>query len=247
MSWDVRTNIKAKPGSQGTLFQGGSEQMTDAKWPRGYTPERLHEVHQVVSPSKRPLRDRPSMGEYDTNGETRKLIDNIARSTVPSEHLQRLQFFPGKLDEEMTTGKGDSQMLAGGLYNKPATPNPNRFGMIRVRRGDADNPVAIHEIGHHASYLAGRPDITTRTQQGHEEATADAYAETHFRDRRGQKSDLNGYRYMQPDSERNAEFFASYHKTRPRQHEFSSYRPDPHLPGLDAVTVFKAGRKPRPT
>lgn len=241
MTWDVRTNIKAKPGSQGTLFQGGSDQMTDAKWPRHYTPERLAEAHEAVSPSKRVLRDRPGMGKYDTNPDTRRLIDTVARSTVPAEHLQRLQFSPGKLPEEMNTGSGDAQMTADGLYTRPRSPRGNAH--ISVRQGMADNPVAIHEIGHHASFLAGGADFGNRTKMGREEGKADAYAQEHFRDRRGRSTSFDGYRYMQPDSLRNAEFFASYHGTRPREREFSPYRPDPHLPGLDAVSMYKAGRK----
>lgn len=243
MSWDVRTNMKAKPGSQGTLFQGGSEQMTDAKWPRHYTPERLHEVRQVVAPGRKSFRDLPGMGALGRPGEVRKLIDNIARSTVPGEHLQRLQFEPNKSKADMTVGAGDSQILAGGIYTKPPSNNPNSSGLLRVRRGAADSEVAIHEIGHHASYLAGRPKLTTRTQLGQEEAKADAYAQAHFRDRRGRRTKVDGYRYLQPDSERNAEFFASYHATRPREIEFSSRPMDPHLPGLSAVDMYKAGRK----
>lgn len=243
MTWDVRTNMKAKPGSQGTLFQGGSDQMTDAKWPRHYTPERLHEVRNAVAPRSRVFRDEPYLHEYDTASEERKLIGNIARSTVPGEHLQRLQFSPGKSAAAMTIGSGDAEMVAGGLYTKPPSPNPNSSARVRLRRGLADNAVAIHEIGHHASYLSGPPNLDTRTALGHEEATADAYAQEHFRDRRGRRTQFNGYRYVQPDSERNAEFFASYHATRPREIEFSPQRMDPHLPGLSAVEMYKAGRK----
>lgn len=250
MSWDVRTNMKAKPGSQGSLFQGGSEQMTDAKWPRGYTPERLQQVRKVVGPGQRVFRDEPYLHTYDIAGEQRKLIDNIARSTVPGEHLQRLQFSPGKTNVDMTVGAGDSEMTAGGLYRKPQSPNPNHFGSISVRRGDADKPVAIHEIGHHASYLAGRPPLETVADHGREEGQADAYAQTHFRDRRGRPTDVEGYRYMRPDSVRTQDFFDAYHAVRPRTptawqplspQEIERRRQ--HLPGLDPVTVFKAGRK----
>jgi hypothetical protein len=248
VSWDVRSNIKAKPGSQGTLFQGGSDQMTDAKWPRGYTPERLHQVREAVAPGREVFPDEPYMKSYDTNGDTRKLIDNIARSTVPGAHLNRVQFSAGKSKAQMTVGSGDSEMTAGGLYTRPPSDDgPRGVGRIRVLKGVADDPVAIHEIGHHASHLAGPPALVTKTDLGREEGKADAYAETHFRDRRGRQISDNGYRYTEPNSERNAEFFASYHATRPRTPEFAPYKPDPHLPGLDAATVYKAGRKQRPT
>lgn len=243
MSWDVRTNIKAKPGSQGTLFQGGSEQMTDAKWPRHYTPERLAEVKKAVAPGQKRFRDEPYMQQYDTNGETRKLIDNIARSTVPAAHLNRLQFSPGKSVNDMTTGSGDHSFTAGGDYTNPPTANPNSVGVIRVLRGDAGHPVPIHEIGHHVSHLAGTQSYGTPTQRGTEEGKADAYAEEHFRDRRGRPTSYNGYRYMRPDPVRNGEFFDAYHATRPRDRELEAYNPEPHLPGLDARTVFMAGRK----
>lgn len=242
MSWDVRTNIKTKPGSQGTLFQGGSDQMTDAKWPRHYTPERLAQIKDVVAPKQKVFPDRPGMGKYDDAPDTRKLIDNIARSTVPGDHLQHLQFSANKQPGEMTVGEGDSQMTADGLYSRSKLRVGD--GLIRMRRGMADSPVAIHEIGHHLDHLTGRAPARTRTDLGHEEGRADAYADEHFRDRRGRPTtSFDGYRYMQPDSVRNAEFFAAYHGSRPRRHEFSSFKPDPHLPGLDAVTVYKAGRK----
>lgn len=240
MSWDMRSNIKPKPGSQGTLFQGSSDQMTDAKWPRHYTPERLHQVREAVAPRQRAFRD--DMHEYDTAGETRKLIDNVARSTVPAEHLQRLQFSPGRSASDMLTGSGDVEMTAAGKYNKPLSANPNSVGVIRLLRGAAEDPVAIHEIGHHASHLFGAMTYGSRTEQGREEAKADAYAEEHFRDRRGRPTSYSGYRYVQPDSVRNAEFFAAYHSTRPRPPAHRRQELHPHLPELDARTAYRAGK-----
>jgi hypothetical protein len=243
MTWDVRTNMKAKPGSQGVLFRGGADQMTDAKWPRHYTPERMAQVKAAVAPGQRSFRDEPYLMQFDTAGEQRKLIDNIARSTVPAAHLNRLQFSPGKSETEMSTGSGDSQMIAGGTYTKPPSANPNSLGVVQLLKGDAEHPVAIHEIGHHASHVAGTMAYGTPAQRGAEEGKADTYAQEHFRDRRGRSTSWDGYRYMRPDPVRNAEFFDAYHGARPRQRELEAYNPDPHLPGLDARTVFKAGRK----
>lgn len=243
MTWDVRTNIKAKPGSQGTLFQGGSGQMTDAKWPRRYTPERLHEVRDVVAAGQSSVfRGKPSLGEDDAAGETRRLVDNIARSTVPGEHLQELQFGANVHPDDMEHGEGDARMTADGLYT-PSKMFKGR-GYIKVGRGMADNPVAIHEIGHHVDHMTGVRPVQTRTDLGHSEGRADAYADTHFRDRRGRPTTtFDGYRYVEPDSVRNDEFFAAYHGTRPRQPSFPPHPPETPLPGLDGATVYKLGRK----
>lgn len=216
MTWDVRTNLKAKPGSQGTLFQGGSDQMTDAKWPRGYSPERLHEVKAAVLPDKRILADEPHMYPFDTNREKRKLVDNIARSTVPVHHMLGVQFQPGQTSLAMSSSDPHDSAVPGGLYeerskqwNEPAT--------IKLHEGVADRPTAIHEIGHHVSQETGTPHSAygNTRQRGEEEAFADNYAQQHYRPRRGEKFQGVGmYNGGEEDHVRTHQFFEAYHAHR---------------------------------
>lgn len=266
MTWDVRTNIKAKPGSQGTLFQGGSDQMTEAKWPRGYTPERLNEVLPSAAPYKSDVRDTPY--EYGGSGsERRKLVDNIARSTVPGEHLQRLQFQPGTSASGMRhSGPNADPMVPSGMYNKRRREFESHQATVKLLKGQADRPVAIHEIGHHASQEQGTPhsDYDTVQKRGQEEAFADNYAQEHYRPRRGEKYPGVGmYNGGDPDHVRTTEFFNAYHAHRDYRPVFGatgmgvgatkstpppppgSPDPKPPLPGLDAVSIAKA--QPRGT
>jgi hypothetical protein len=217
--------MKAKPGSQGTLFQGGSDQMTDKKWPRGYTPERLHEVKSAVLPDKRILADNPRMYPYDTAGDTRKLVDTIARSTVPVGHLQSLQFEPGLSKYAMMdTGPNADPMVPGGLYEKPretAGPSymrrPEGPATIKLLEGVAGGHIPIHEIGHHVSLEQGTEHsaYSNPRQRGQEEAFADNYAQQHYRPRRGERYQGVGmYNGGERDHIRSEQFFDAYHAHR---------------------------------
>lgn len=222
MSWDVRTNIKAKPGSQGTLFQGGSEQMTDAKWPRGYTPGRLAIARAAADPH-----GMYSRGEHDksdnrfgTGPQRRDLIDTIARSTVPAEHLQDVKFYPGQNDLDYNRPKDSgSKFVTGGTYTRKGSQRgamTYRENEISIRRGNEANSVPIHEIGHHVSHESGNHGgYDSSMERGKEEAFADDYASRHYRPKRGEfYGGQWEYAMGARDERRTDTFYSSYHASR---------------------------------
>jgi hypothetical protein len=218
-SWEMRTNIKAQPGSQGTLFQGGADQMTDAKWPRGYTPERLHQVLPLIAPDKDWLRDRPMGPPWDLIPDRRKLVDTVARSTVPAAHLRGVQFSAGRrmLDMELPEGE-----YATGTY----TPQEGSFlPHIQIAEMHSGNSTPIHEIGHHVSHQRGLVSYETPGERGHEEGLADAYAQEHFRDRRGRPGVEPTYAGGQMNEQRPEAFYNSYHAARGNPQDYDrNYR-----------------------
>jgi len=238
----MRSNLKAKSGSQGTLFQGGKEQMTDARWPRGYTPERLHEVMgPITHGGQRWLAQGERGKERQTGPDRRDLIDNVARSTIPAHHLQGLQFYPGvHLTEEGTIGNYRRK----GTRVGAATATGNQ---LHLAKGFADSPDAIHEIGHHVSFeRADHPGYDTPASRGKEEAYADEYAQTHYRPPRGDQyyGGVGTYADGMPGGGRTAEFYDAYHAHRgtPRvgtelraraDAETAHERANPTLPGLE--------------
>jgi hypothetical protein len=232
VTWDVRTNIKAKPGSQGTLFQGGSDQMTEAKWPRGYTPERLNAVHDEIGPG-RPARTATGT-VVPVREERRKLIDTVARSTVPLAHLQRVQFHPGVLHAEGRAGERLGKNTAG-VYH-PKRIRGTEYGSevepaeIQIIRGESETSTAIHEIGHHVSARdrTWHSAYDTTQKRGTEEAFADNYAQEHYRPRKGEKyRGVGMYNGGDTDHIRTAQFFDAYHKHRDYQPIFGRQYHDP--------------------
>lgn len=206
MTWDVRSNIKAKPGSQGTLFQGGSDQMTDAKWPRGYTPDRLHEVSSAMGVSRY---NKTGEENWETGSELRKAVDTVARSTVPAHHMLGVQFLPGypNLSDNDAGQYREHPQAAGGKYT----------GAVSLLQGYADRPTVIHEIGHHVSATekTAHSAYKTTRQRGEEEAYADNYSQQHYRPRRGEKFQGVGmYNGGEEDHVRTHEFFKAYHADR---------------------------------
>lgn len=247
MTWDMRSNMKAKPGSQGVLFRGGKDQMTDARWPRGYTPERLQIARSAVDPHN--LYSKGERGKAHHTGPYRRdLIDTIARSTVPGEHLQGLQFHPGQLS---LSSSGVEDPL--GNYR----PQGHRHGesvahkpQIGIRQGYETGSVPIHEIGHHVSHSTGTDHSAydTSMNRGTEEAFADDYASKHYRDKSGKPQSSNEYAGGFRSESRTDTFFSAYyaHRRTPmpdRESRFSldrraqaesehMYR-NPTLPGLE--------------
>lgn len=240
MTWDMRSNMKAKPGSQGILFRGGKDQMTDARWPRGYTPERLHEVLPSVGGGSK-YYTRGEEGTHGTGPDRRQLVDTVARSTVPAHHLQNLQFLPGLLSVE-----GGEAI---GSYRRKGTRvgegTAHEHG-LHLAKGFADTPHAIHEIGHHVSHeQADHSGYDTPEERGQEEAFADDYAQQHYKPRRGQTyGGQSLYADGFPGAGRTAEFYAAYraHRATPIKgadlpdraaKEAQVERDNPTLPGLD--------------
>lgn len=209
--WDVRTNLNAKPGAQGTLFSGGTKYSSDARYPRGYTPERLHEAANAIGGDVtgergytrgqgarahyfRDYKYSGTAGRADSSAR-RTAVDNLARSTVPAEDLQPA---PGRtlnfwIDPAHDQGLMDRN--ARGEYYATSPAQASRHDLY-VHTQAADSPTLIHEIGHHASNIQGTEHSAydTPARQGKEEGFADAYSFKHFRDRRGKPlSELRTY------------------------------------------------------
>lgn len=206
------TNMKASEGSQGTLFQGGYPRAGAGQpWPRGYSPERRdavidamdhadraegfsqYSMRSYMSGSKgRPLQqlveernDKHTYPAEERSGRegTAKAVANLARSTVPVEHIRGARYYFQIQDNQINPNTG-------GHYN-PGTPN---WGpSITVRASAAHTTTTIHEVGHHVSNLTGTPHAASQragvgdqmAAHGQEESFAETYAETHYRDHRG--------------------------------------------------------------
>lgn len=228
--WQVGAVLKNKPNSQGTLFRGGTSQMSDARFPRGYTPERLHEVANVVGGSitrgqgakSGTFRDHayvhPATKEEAgraNNKPKRDLVDNIARSTVPVEDMTKAD--PGRRLHFWVHDSFDRRMEAdnhaGTYFHEPPSHSNRHDIYLQTNAVRGDTP--IHEIGHHVSHMTGEhPGYATPAQQGQEEAQADNYAEKHFRDRRGKQAYGGTYGGGQFLLNRPDDFWSSYHKHR---------------------------------
>lgn len=193
--YDLRSNIKGKPGSQGTLFQVKDKGLLNPqqRWPRGYTPERNREVsealdlHTNVSPTTRV--DPPRRAT-----EVRaRLQDAIARSTVPAEHLAGLRTIHDQPEQghDATYWPG-RQSVAVNMFSR-------NEGAITGHDEDEDEHDAgaknlIHELGHHHDFFQTRESaaltrenkniLYARNGRGYAdagEAVADNYYVEHYR------------------------------------------------------------------
>lgn len=168
--WDLHTNIKAAPNSQGTLFQGGTDQRTpESRQPRGFSPERFREISQAVLGVRRP----------GTEFSHAKIRENLARSTVPVEHLS---------GDDLTFKVGINsrdRLFAAGVYRRKQEGRDN--ASIEIDPKFANTPSLIHEVGHHVSKQQDlwHAQYYSEQQRGAEEGYADSYATAHWRDRRG--------------------------------------------------------------
>lgn len=235
--WQVGPVLKNKADSQGTLFRGGTKYSSDQRYPRGYTPERLHEVAEAVGGNYTRgqgakagyYRDHP-YGRYDESGEfqvtgradnrpKRGLVDNIARSTVPAEHLQgkpdsgrHLAFWVNKSFDPRMAEAGTA-----GTYESEPRQHSNRHDLY-VHTDHVDSTTPIHEIGHHVSNLLGNEHshYNSPESRGAEEGFADRYAYEHYRTRKGKR--LDSLRVYPPNEQqtegRHEEFESGYHATR---------------------------------
>lgn len=181
--WDLRSNIKAKPGSQGTLFSGGRSQMPDrVRYKKGYNPQRQREIEQATGGTGVQSRivDRVSRGHgSDTKPDiantpwTRETRETLKRSSVPPEHLSSVFIQRMRRDDPMAGGLLDG---ANGIYQGIGRSTGN----ILIAH-DAHQPTVLHEIGHHASNLEGTTHSRYHApyQRGLEEGSADRYVDEH--------------------------------------------------------------------
>lgn len=140
-SWDLRSNIKAKPGSQGTLFQPASKSLLNPqqRWPRGYTPERQNEIREA-------LKDTPVEGRYapDAAHQRARVVDTVARSTVPAHNLRGLSRIDANVKEgTLGTYWPGTQRLAVNMLNRDQW------------KDDDSGQTLIHELGHHRDFQSG--------------------------------------------------------------------------------------------
>ena len=240
--WQVGPVLKDKPGSQGTLFRGGTKYFSDARYPRGYTPGRLHEVANAVQQpyakqgaKSNEYRDHPyktrnqETGDWEVVGRAnnepkRRLVDNVARSTVPIEHLQPKA--PARNLSFWVHESFDKQHAADNTAGTYQGDPPGHMGSrndIHIATNAVSGTTPIHEIGHHVSNLMntdhtayGKGSARPVHVRGQEEGFADAYSFEHFRDRRGKR--LESLRTYQPNPSthqgRQDEFHQGYESTR---------------------------------
>lgn len=252
MTWDLRSNIKAQPGSQGTLLRGDQFELNQTRrWPKGYTPERQAEVREAVVgrlSQSQPLSNAVGRGFGPIR---RNLIDNIARSTAPAEDFQGIRFAPGqragtRLPTAFSSYRAGEMQSAGnvgeyhphgdvldrrgapvgeGRRHSPAPSDPT----ILVLRGHEKGDVPIHEIGHHVSSMRDteHSGFYTERLQGQEEAAADEYAQEHFRDRRGRRTEVPEYHM----GGRTAPFHDAYHRERGTGHHAPDFGQPPEDSG----------------
>lgn len=234
--WQIGPVLKDKLGSQGTLFRGGTKYSSPNRFPKGYTPERQAEVADaVVRPSTtvsltkgvtetrgvasnnfgdRKVRTSGDMSapmEWQSNQATRNMVDTIARSTVPVEHLSGTQFrlgSPAQLGPKVA-GHFDK---GGDALTKPGE------AVIRVAPEHTQGSTVIHEIGHNVSHQHEGNSFPRDADKfsGQEEAFADDYAEQHFRDRKARpvRQETYGGGPWAGNIQRSDEFWRSYHQNR---------------------------------
>lgn len=220
--WDVRTNIGASPGSQGTLFSGGKSQMSDQRYPRGYTPERQAAAREAVQGHT--WSDHRPEQQQDANNQRRQIADTVARSTMPLHHLSNVQFahvpsgsrILGEGGLGQSGGRNDD---AGGAYF--AARGHRGSALIAVQPDLTRTSTVLHEIGHHVSHTSETPahggEYSYQTEHGGaEEAFADNYAQEHFRNKQGkpETKGIYGGGQFAGRIQRGDEFWTNYHKNR---------------------------------
>jgi hypothetical protein len=207
--WQVGPVLKEKLNSQGTLFRGGTQYSSDARYPRGYTPERQAAVREQIKGTDW---QRPADEALDAHLQRNRIVDTVSRSTVPVEHLQGLQWGHAAKGQQITS-TGNSA----GAYFKGNGDAP----MIGVKHGMERTSVPIHEIGHHVSHAIEGTEHSQNYsyESGHggtEEAFADNYEQEHYRDRKGRQVEVGTYGGGQfaGHIQRSESFWKSYHQNR---------------------------------
>jgi hypothetical protein len=185
----MNTNIKSRPGSQGTLFQGGKP-VAQHRWPRGYSPMRMASVSTMLgegtssSPRRMTVTAHPEAGmgsdvtlshphfnPFSQAHTERLMLEPIARSTLPLSSVASLHGgVHMRIDPSTTPGEH--------AHYSPINRaiNVNRQPMLSVedprqKIAMADSTL-IHEFGHHEDINARAHEIAQRVQEhpaGHEQ------------------------------------------------------------------------------
>lgn len=257
--WHVATNLNNTPDAQGTLFSGGKRYSSDKRYPKGFTPERRDAVSQALVPKSGVYLGRNGMERHsqtfsgnrnlrdfqfgDDKQHTRskqglrRAVENIARSTVPLEHLQPAKGFKEvrlTVDESHYDGQLAAKGNAGEYWHAgmPQGGVPSGRNDIVVQTDYADSPTVIHEVGHHASNVQMKPHsgawggYRTPGTRGLEEGFADKYADEHYRDPKGNPAPRQGtYAGGIRDETRTDGFYKQYHKVRGTEYEAQADNP----------------------
>lgn len=123
-------------------------------------------------PQRAGLLRRKRLAPVTNPEEHERVVQNIARSTIPLEHLQGLRGI--RVAPVMHPMFKNIETLTPAQYH-------TKKRTVTVRPGFSDMPQVIHEIGHHAGVLQGRQFDHSPSSVGQEEAHAENYADSHFR------------------------------------------------------------------
>lgn len=167
-AYDLRSNIKNKPGAQGTLFQVKDKGLLNPqqRWPQGYTPDRLNAVRAETRsiPISAPdhMYDQPEEDNQRQHGTTsmgyrERVNREIAKTNVPPEHLRRISEINGDPDEGTH-----------GTYWKGGAKDRTLAVDMTDRDPHEARQTLTHEIGHHVNMtLAPTPHVHQMVSQIH--------------------------------------------------------------------------------
>lgn len=169
MGFTGAPRVKGKPNAQGTLFQGGADQMTDkARYPRGYTPQRLANVRDQVkvqgigSTDPRSLRMAGTGLDYNpllnpqNQAHTARLVhEPLARSTMSGAQMRGMSVDVHADPHERGAGllgQYDSLTKKVSIYPHPAHGGADDPDV--GRDNDMASSTLLHEAGHHTDVTA---------------------------------------------------------------------------------------------
>lgn len=169
-AYDMRSNLKNKPDAQGTLFKVKDKGLLNPqqRWPQGYTPDRLNEVREglkavpVSAPDhfyEQPSDETQKMYGFNEYGTREKVTREIAKTTIPGEHLKGLTGIHGDPDDNThgTYWKGSGRREIGVDMTGETGLDPHE-----------QRKTLVHEIGHHVNMtLAPTPHVTKLVAQLH--------------------------------------------------------------------------------
>lgn len=173
--YDLRSNLKNKPGAQGTLFQVKDKGLLNPqqRWPQGYTPERLNEVREglkhvpVSAPDhfySQPSDETQKMHGVNEYGLRERVTREIAKTTVPGEHLRGLKDLHTEPDEG----------THGTYWKGGARDRTLGTDLLSDRTPDEQRKTLVHEIGHHVNMtLSPTPHVHTMVAQLHAQREAE--------------------------------------------------------------------------
>jgi hypothetical protein len=254
-AWDLRSNIKAKEGSQGTLFQVADKDALlnpQQRWPRGYTPERQSEVRERLD-QVRFTTSNQFTRPRDEAVQRARVTDTVARSTMPARHLALLNqvddtpmpgthgtYYPQarRLHVNMSADAESEQTLIHELGHHNANVTPKGGDTVRQHVSNLAETAGRDFMPKHADADApltgtARALGAKAVKSGVEEAYADNYMTEHFRTRgRNPKPVTEGRYEANWTAAERQQRYPGYNDVRPpaalSEHQFA----DTPLPGM---------------